>query len=262
MTTRFSILSLSLAVALGACGGDTKQDTKTAKKVEPAKVEPPKDLPAKPEAAKDEPAKDVKVADAGPFAAWDMDGRKAAFAGAHLTTGGSLGTWEAWEVTGEKVKVWDGTAEKTFDLRVKSPCEVEVVETVDGGSSSTTSHYTVKDGALVMGLGDAGTRKGPEAVACISNAVFTLDASGKCTQWEESMFDKGKYEAKPGECKFVKEGDKEVFVAKVNGMDSTLLVDGDALLTEQLQKTHSEKQADYAAARTARDAKSAKVAGK
>jgi hypothetical protein len=249
---------VTLAVTLAACGGDTKQDTKTAKKVEPAKVEPMKVEPAKVEPAKDAPRADA----AGPFAAWDMAGRTAAFAGAHLTPGGSLGAWDAWEVTGDKVKVWDGTAEKTYDLKVKSPCEADVIEVQGGGSSSTTTHYTVKDGKLIMGLGDAGSRKGPEAIACVSNAVVSLDAAGKCTQWEESMFDKGKYEAKPGDCKWAKEGDKEVFVAKVNGMDTKLLVDGDALMTEQLQQVHSEKQADYATARTARDAKAGKVAGK
>jgi hypothetical protein len=199
--------------------------------------------------------------DDGPWAAWDMAGRKAAFAGAHLTPGWGLGSWDAWDVKGDTVKVWNGTAEKTLELRVASPCEAELIEKSDGGSSSTTSHYTVKGGQLITGLGDAGSRKGPEAVACVSNSVFTLDAGGKCLEWNESMFKKGTWESKPGTCGWVKDGDKELFAVTVNGSETRLLVDGDALMSEQLKTTHSEKQLDYAAARTARDAKAGKVAG-
>lgn len=235
---------LACSVTLAACQADApKADGNADAKVAPTKNGEPTAEPA--------PAK----ADAGPFAAWDMPTRQAAFAGAHLTPGDSLGSWVAWEVQGTKVKVWNGTSEKTYDLAVKSPCEVEVIEVSDGGSSSTTTHYTLKGGQLVMGLGDAGSRKGPEAVACISNAVVTLDAGGTCLEWKESMFDKGKYESKPGTCGWVKDGDKELFAATVNGSETRLLVDGDALWTEQLQSTHSEKQADFAAARVARDAR-------
>lgn len=232
---------LALTLTLMACQGDAAKAPGTAG--EPATGNP---VTGKTEAP---------AADTGPFAAWDMAGRRAAFAGAHLTPGDMIGTWAAWEVQGTRVKVWDGTAEKTYDLAVKSPCEVEVIEVSAGGSSSTTHHYTLKGGQLIMGLGDAGSRKGPEAIACISNAVVTLDASGHCLQWKASMFDKGKYESQPGQCAWVKEGDKELFAATVNGSETRLLVDGDALLTDQLQTTHSQKLPDFAAAKAARDAK-------
>lgn len=247
MITRIGLLALT--VTLMACQADAP---KVDAKVAPTKLGEP---------AAGKPDAPAPTADAGPFGAWDMAARRAAFAGAHLAPGDYLGAWVAWDVQGTKVKVWDGTAEKTYDLAVKSPCEVEVIEASDGGSSSTTHHYTLKGGQLgqlVMGLGDAGSRKGPEAVACISNAVVTLDASGHCLQWKESMFDKGKYESQPGTCAWVKDGDKELFAATVNGSETRLVVDGDALLTEQLQTTHSEKMADFAAARAARDAKQGK----
>jgi hypothetical protein len=69
------------------------------------------------------------------------------------------------------------------------------------------------------------------------------------------MFDDGEYESAPGTCGWKTEGDKEVFAATVHGHETTLLVDGDALLSEQLQQVHSEKAADFAAAKAARDAK-------
>jgi hypothetical protein len=191
----------------------------------------------------------------GPFAAWDMAGRKAAMQGAHVTPGDALGLWEAWNVEGDKVTIWDGTTEKVLEISVISPCEVKTTESSAGGSMSTTSHYTLLDGKLVKGHGDAGSRKGPEAIACISNTVFSVDAKGTCTEWSASMFGDGKYEQKPGTCGFKKEGDKEVFAATVNGHETTLDVHGDALLSEQLFRDHSEKVADYAAAKAARDAK-------
>jgi hypothetical protein len=210
----------------------------------------------KPAAAKpSDKAAAPKPIETGPFAGWDMAKRTAAFQGAHVTPGDALGTWDAWNVIGDKVTIWNGTAEKTRELKLVSPCEAKVIERSDGGSSSTTTHYTLLDGAIVTGLGDAGSRRGPEAIACISNKVFTLDAKGTCSEWSASMFDDGKYEQKPGTCGFRKDGDKEVFAATADGHETVLEVHGDALLSEQLARTHSEKTADFAAAKAARDKK-------
>lgn len=62
--------------------------------------------------------------------------------------------WAAWAVQGAKVKVWNGADEKTYDLAVTSPCEVSVIENSADGSASTTKPYTVKNGQLIMGLGE------------------------------------------------------------------------------------------------------------
>ena len=231
-------LSIALSLALAACKKDEAKDSeKPASK--PA-AEEPAPAPKKP---------------AGPFAGWDLDARIAALQGAHVTPGGSLGTWEAWNVAGDKVTVWDGTTEKTLELAVLSPCEVKVTERGDDGSSSSTiSDFTLKDGAIVKGLGDAGSWRGKEAVACVSSKVFTLDAAGTCLEWERSMFD-DEYESKPGTCGWKTEGGAQVFVATVNGRETTLQIHGDALLSEQLARVHSEKVADFAAAKAARDAK-------
>lgn len=195
------------------------------------------------------------AADSGPFAAWDMAARRAAFQGAHVGPGDSVGQWQAWNIEGTKITTWDGKAEKVLELDVISPCEAKIVEKSDGGSSSTTHHYTIHEGKLVTGLGDAGSKKGNEAIACVSNKIFTLDAKGTCTEWEAPMFDKGEYKQKPAECSFKKDGDKDVFAVLNNGYESKLEVHGDALMSQQLAQTHSEKVADFAAAKTARDAK-------
>ena len=188
----------------------------------------------------------------GQWAAWDMPAREAALQGAHVGPGGSIGFWEAWDIKGDKITTWDGKEEKTLEVKLVSPCEMKVTEKSGGGSSSTTHHYTLLDGKFASGLGDAGSKKGTEAIACVSNKIVTLDAAGKCTEWDE-MFDK--YEQKPGTCSWKKDGDKEVFAVTVNGSETMLEVHGDALMSQQLFQTHSEKVADFAAAKTARDTK-------
>jgi hypothetical protein len=193
-------------------------------------------------------------ADTGPFAAWDIAGRKAAFQGTHVAPGGAIGMWEAWKVEGTKMTIWDGKAETVAELSVPSPCEAVVSVTENGGTSSTTHHFTIENGQIVSGLGDAGSRKGADAVACVSNKVVTL-AGGKCTEWEQDMFDKTKYKSSPGTCSFAKDGDKEVFKATVNGSETTLEVHGDALYSTQIAQTHSEKAADWTAAKATRDGK-------
>ena len=231
-------LALAISLSLVAC----KKDDKAA---------PPPSSSSSEKAAEAAPAS-TKEKESGPFAGWDMEARRKAWQGAWVTTGGSLGAWEAWDVKGDKVTVWDGTAEKTLEFELLSPCEVQTTEkSPDGSSSGTISHYTLKDGVIVKGLGDAGTRRGNEAIACVSNKVVTLAADGKCTEWERSMFGDGKYESAPGTCRL--EGDK--FFATINGYESELKVVGDAILSDQLANVHGEKAADFNAAKAARDAK-------
>ncbi len=181
------------------------------------------------------------------FAAWDLPARAKAWQGAWVSEE-VLGSPQAMEIKGAVVTTWDGKAEAKLAFELESPCSAKLVEKSAGGSSSTTSHFTLKNGALVEGLGDAGTRKGKSAVACISNQVLTLDDSGKCLSWS-SMFDK--WESEAATCGFATKDGKEVFTAKVNGMDTVLMIDGDALLSEQLAKKSAAKQADWMAAKAA-----------
>lgn len=232
--------TIAITLSITALASGCKKDDKKAEPAGSGKVADPA-----PEAKKE----------TGPFAGWDMAARKKAFDGAHVAPGGALGLWEAWEVTGDKVKVWDGKTEKDLELTVQSPCEVKVTErSGDGSSSSVTHHYTIKDGVIVMGLGNAGSRRGAEAIACVSNQVLTVDAKGACTAWELDMFGE-KWESSPATCGFANNGDREVFKATVNGHESELLVEGDVLWSEQLARSHSDKVADFAAAKAARDAK-------
>jgi hypothetical protein len=227
--------SLSLVVvvvaALTGCKKKESNDT-AAKPADPGKAEP---------AAKAPPA------DSGPFSAWDMPARKAAWQGAWAGDGGAAGWKAAWLVEGDKVTRVDGKGEKKLDFELVSPCSAKITEKSDSGSSSTTSVYTLQNGQLITGLGDAGSRKGDQAIVCGGGKIFSLDAKG-CTMWEDDF---GKLSSKPGDCGFRKDGDKEVFFYKANDRESTLLVEGDVIWSEQLKATHATKHADLAAAKTA-----------
>jgi hypothetical protein len=182
------------------------------------------------------------------FAAWDMASRKAAWQGAWAGDGEAAGAKAAWQIAGDKIDMVDAQGEKHLDLELESPCSAKFVEHgADGSTSSTTAVYTLQDGQLITGLGDAGQKKGDQAVVCGGGKIFTVDAKG-CTEWEDNF---GKLESKPGDCGFAKDGDKDIFRYKADGMESKLLVDGDVIWSEQLKLTHATKQPDLAAAKKA-----------
>jgi hypothetical protein len=169
--------------------------------------------------------------------------------GAWLVGGPSLGQKEAWEVKGGEITVATVAGEKKLKLEVKSPCHLETIEESGGGRSSTTTHFVMDGDTLYAGLGDAGLKKGGDVLACVSNAVYTLKG-GACQRWDESMFDKGKWESKPAECALT--GD--VFEVK-GDYGSKLNVKGNALFTEQMEGNKAEKLPDLAAAKAKLSAK-------
>jgi hypothetical protein len=223
----------ALLLSLAACKGKDK---------EPGPAADPGGKPAKGE---------DKPVDAGKwppeFAAWDIAARQKAWEGAWAGDYASLGDKAAWEIKGTRINLVHGKGEKQLELELESPCSARFVEKREDGKSSTTSTFTLKDGALITGLGSAGSRKGDTAIACGSGRIFTLDAKG-CTEWEDRF---GKLSSKPGECGFRKDGDTEVFHYTAYGSESTMLVEGDVLWTDQLKRVHAQKHPDFAAAKAA-----------
>lgn len=227
-------LVLGLVALAPACKKDKAAEPAADKKSDKA-------ADKKPEAAKA----------TGPFAAWDLAGRTAAFQGAWVGSGDSISSRLAWKIEGAKITTWDGKAEDSLEFEVPSPCEWKRTKRSNGGSSGTVSHYTIENGKIITGLGDAGSRKDKTAIACISDKVFTLDAAGACLEWEQDMFDATKYKSSPGTCGFEKEGDKDVFAATIRGNKTTIELHGDAMYSDQIAKNHAEKVADWDAAKAA-----------
>jgi hypothetical protein len=183
------------------------------------------------------------------FSSWDLPSRAKAWQGARLVAP-QLGFKLAIEIDGATVKTWDGTQEKQLEFALESPCSAKLLEKHDGGSSSTIYHFTVKNGQLLE-PSDAGSRNGKTAIACVSNKILTLDASGTCLAWD-SMFDR--WNSAPATCGFEQRDGKEVFVARqINGMDVTLAEDGSALVSELTEPSKTYR--DFAAAKIDRDKK-------
>ena len=182
------------------------------------------------------------------FAAWDMPARQAAWQGAWAGEGEALGDKAAWQITGDQITFINAKGERKLKLVVESPCSAGFVEVgADGSRSSTTHAFTLQNGQLVTGLGDAGSRKGDKAVVCGGGEIFTLDGA-TCLMWE-SMFDK--LESKPGKCGFRQDAGKEVFFYEAHGHESVIEVAGDVIWSEQLRTVHATKHPDLAAAKAA-----------
>ena len=164
----------------------------------------------------------------------------------------SLGFSVALRVDGATATMWDGTAEKHLEFALESPCSATFTERSPSGSSSTTTHFTIKNGVLVAGLGDAGSRHGTSAIACVSNQILTLDDAGACLAWS-TQFDEWK--SKPAACGFAQRAGHEVFTATLEGADRELVIDGDAMMSDQLAQSPGTAFPDFAAAKAARDPK-------
>ncbi len=183
------------------------------------------------------------------LAGWDMVGRAKAWQGAHVLEA-SPGFAIAFEVTGASAHTWDGKLERQLDFALESPCSAKLIEKTSAAPAIT--HFTVAGGKLMAGLGDAGSRSGDSAIACIGNQIFTLDDAGTCLTWASQL---DVWHSAPASCGFATRDGKDVFVAKVDGADTTLEVDGDALLSPQLAYGASLDFPSYIVARSVRDTK-------
>lgn len=199
------------------------------------------------------------------FKQWgDPAAAMAVWQGAWAGDGFGLGNDAAWEITGDKIAFVDGKGEQSYTLTIDSPCTAGF----GGGDGGWISVFTVKDGQLITGLGDAGMRKGDKAIVCGGGSVWVFEG-GTCTRWEDHF---KRWESAPGKCGFKKDeaageaagaaaGEaagaaasepKEVFFYVGSGdYESKLLVDGDTIWSEQLSRSHAKKFADLAAAKAA-----------
>lgn len=181
------------------------------------------------------------------FAAWDMPGRAQAWQGAWLSQPGA-GFFVAIEVAGANVIRWDGKVENRLFFALESPCSAKFIERSTAGESSSTTHFTMRAGKLLAGLGDAGSRNDNAAIVCASDVILVLAKNGICTEVTPSF---GKYNSAPGKCALRRKAGVEVFTATVHGSELELIVDGDAIYSKQLGTTPDQGFADFAAAKAA-----------
>lgn len=173
----------------------------------------------------------------------------------HLTlrTSGTMsmaGDPAAVTIKGDAATVYDGKTDQKLKFAVQTPCEAGFTIVVDKGTRVTFPvNYVVRGGALQIGSGAVGLRKGKAAVACVSMGPVTIDDAGKCQHWSSLM---RQWESKPETCAWSQKDGKDVLTIGTGDFASVLTADGDTLVTEQWQEEQKEqlwKHADDAAAR-------------
>jgi hypothetical protein len=189
-------------------------------------------------AAPDKPvaAEAAKPDKAGPFADFDLGSVQSKLQGAWVIRG------QAWEVSGDQVKIFDGEKEKARKLEIVSPCQIGLVNKTERGTSTDYLKYTTDGEKVFVGMGNAGMRQGDKIVACGFNATL-VHQGDKCTAFKQGM--RGDWESEPGECKIEKKGEEEIFTFKAGMARGGLKIAGDALFSAQMEKNVAEKVASY-----------------
>lgn len=172
----------------------------------------------------------------GPFAEFNLDDVKNRLQGAWVIRG------QAWEVSGDQVKIFDGKEEKTRKLLIVAPCKIGLENKTERGTSTDFLKYTTDGEKVYVGMGDAGIRQGEKIVACGFNAVL-VHSGDKCTAFKDDY--RGAWKEEPGECKIEKKGEEEVFTFKAGMARGGLKIAGDALFSGQMETNVAEKVASY-----------------
>jgi hypothetical protein len=181
--------------------------------------------------------------------------RMSPLAASKKTSTSGAGDAIALEVKGNKATASDGTAEVTMDFALKAPCEARFSEPITEGSMNggTSYHdiiFVIQNGALVIGSGAAGYRKGKTAIVChegMEGGITVLDEKG-CTTWDDKF---GKLESKSNTCAWSQVDGKDVLTIGSGDWAPKLQAEGDVLTSEQFRDfvKYTKKAKDYADAK-------------
>ncbi len=162
----------------------------------------------------------------------------------------------AVEIKGNKATVSDGTAEATMDFSLRGPCEARFAEPITegdmkGGTSYHDVMFVVQNGALVVGSGASGYRKGKTAVVCsegMQGGVTFCDDKGVGATYKDSF---GKWEKKDTTCVWSQADGKDVLTIGTGDWAPKLTADGDVLMSDQFRDfvKYTKKAKDYADAK-------------
>jgi hypothetical protein len=190
-----------------------------------------------------EPVPEVpKDAPSGPFAAFEFAAAKQAWQGAWVLEGEVIGSRVAWLVEGDRVRMFDGVAERELGFAVYSPCQVTTTDEEAGVTTYTS--FTFVGEQLHAGLGSSGTVAGESVIVCDSGKTYVLTGA-TCAAWTE-MFDDWKSE--PASCKIEGQGPDRKFVID----DRSIAFLGERSLgTDQLKGNVASKYPSFEAAKAA-----------
>jgi len=181
------------------------------------------------------------------FDAWMPAGAAAAWQGAWLSrlslslTAAESGTTEpvALEISGTTATAFDGEHEHALRFAVVAPCAVQFAQpiqvegSINGGTAYHGAQFVIDRGALRVGRGAAGYRKGKTAVVCSEGrdaGVHVLDEHGMCTTWQD-WFDR--WESKPATCTWSRRDGHDVLTIGSGEWAPELVARGEVLESEQ-----------------------------
>jgi hypothetical protein len=183
-----------------------------------------------------------KDAPRGPFAAFDFAAARQAWQGAWVLEGHVIGSRVAWWVDGDRVRMFDGKAERELGFSVYSPCQVTTTDE-DAGETSYMS-FTFVGEQLHAGLGSSGVVVGGSVIVCDSGKTYVLTGD-TCEAWTE-IFDDWKSE--PASCKVEGQGAEREFIIG----DRSIAFLGEASLgTDQMKANVASKYPNFEAAKAA-----------
>ena len=163
----------------------------------------------------------------------------------------------ALEIKGTKVTAFGGDKDQQLALSFESPCSARFAETITegsmkGGTSYTSKTFVVENGALVVGDGEVGYRKGKAAIACTSgDDVYLLDEKGTCTYWKKEFKDWQKWP--DAKCTWSQKDGKDVLAIGEGDRADVLIATGDVLASESFRD--DAKRGHHARAKDFADAK-------
>jgi len=162
----------------------------------------------------------------------------------------------AVEVKGKAATVTDTTVEAAMEFALKSPCEAQFTEAITEGSMKGGKAYhemifVIQNGALVVGSGAGGYRKGKAAIVCsegMEGGVTIVDDKGECTTWADKF---GKVESKKNTCAWSQADGKDVLSIGTGDWSTKVTADGDVLMSDQFKDfvKYTKKAKDYADAK-------------
>ena len=162
----------------------------------------------------------------------------------------------ALEIKGNKATAFGGEKDQELGFSLESPCAARFAEAITegsmkGGTSYNTMIFVVENGAIVVGSGAGGYRKGKAALVCSegsNSGVHIVDDKGACVTWEKKFRD---WESKPNTCAWSQKDGKDVLTIGTGDWNTVVTADGDVLESDQFrewQKYHT-KAKDFADAK-------------
>lgn len=150
---------------------------------------------------------------------------------------GDQGTPVAVSITGDRALIFDGTTETEAKFTIERPCEATFTTP---GKPVRHVQFVWTNGALELGVGDVGLRRGKTAVVCGTGrdpgapeeGVFTVEGN-HCETWRPVA---SGWTHRTGVCIQVQERGDDIVMVGTGHYSEDLIATGEVLRSRQFQR--------------------------